>query len=95
MMGSRDELWYCMRWSGVAEKYVRVVEEMHEDRQTVVRSVVEGTDVFKVGGGVILGISSKLSLWSMIIADNIVIFSESKKQVEENLETQRYALERR
>ncbi len=25
----REELWYCMRKSGVAEKYVRVVQDMY------------------------------------------------------------------
>ncbi|KAI5102764.1 gastrula zinc finger protein XlCGF28.1-like, partial [Silurus meridionalis] len=28
----RDELWYCMRKPGVSEKYVRVVQDMYEDR---------------------------------------------------------------
>ena len=26
----REELWYCMRKSGVAEKYIRVVQDMYE-----------------------------------------------------------------
>ncbi|MCJ8736375.1 hypothetical protein PDJAM_G00257640 [Pangasius djambal] len=34
----REELWYCMRKSGVAEKYVRVVQDMYERSRTVVRS---------------------------------------------------------
>ncbi|KAF3698257.1 hypothetical protein EXN66_Car013938 [Channa argus] len=33
----REELWYCMRTSGVAEKYVRVVQDMYESCKTVVR----------------------------------------------------------
>ncbi|KAK3561446.1 hypothetical protein QTP86_002827 [Hemibagrus guttatus] len=33
----REELWYCMRKSGVAEKYVRVVQDMYERSRTVVR----------------------------------------------------------
>ncbi|KAK3541480.1 hypothetical protein QTP86_026980 [Hemibagrus guttatus] len=53
----REELWYCMRKSGVAEKYVRVVQDMYERSRTVV--------------------------------------SESREQVEENLERWRFALERR
>ncbi|KAK3531764.1 hypothetical protein QTP70_028289 [Hemibagrus guttatus] len=32
----REELWYCMRKSGVAEKYVRVVQDMYERSRTVV-----------------------------------------------------------
>ncbi|KAK3516048.1 hypothetical protein QTP70_003785 [Hemibagrus guttatus] len=56
-MVPREELWYCMRKSGVAEKYVRVVQDMYEMSRTVV--------------------------------------SESREQVEENLERWRFALERR
>lgn len=29
----RDELWYCMRKSGVAEKDVRAVQDVYEDRE--------------------------------------------------------------
>ncbi|KAK3527847.1 hypothetical protein QTP86_009209 [Hemibagrus guttatus] len=32
----REELWYCMRKSGVAERYVRVVQDMYERSRTVV-----------------------------------------------------------
>ncbi|KAK3574013.1 hypothetical protein QTP86_034352 [Hemibagrus guttatus] len=35
-----EELWYCMRKSGVAEKYVRVVQDMYERSRTVVRCAV-------------------------------------------------------
>ncbi|KAK3572938.1 hypothetical protein QTP86_010540, partial [Hemibagrus guttatus] len=31
----REELWYCMRKSGIAEKYVRVVQDMYERIRTV------------------------------------------------------------
>ncbi|KAK3546639.1 hypothetical protein QTP70_031433, partial [Hemibagrus guttatus] len=34
----REELWYCMRKSGVAEKYVRVVQDMYERSRTVIYS---------------------------------------------------------
>ncbi|KAK3511784.1 hypothetical protein QTP70_021803, partial [Hemibagrus guttatus] len=63
----REELWYCMRKSGVAEKYVRVVQDMYERSRTVVRCAVGQTEDF----------------------------SESREQVEENLERWRFALERR
>ncbi|KAK3567278.1 hypothetical protein QTP86_016087 [Hemibagrus guttatus] len=36
----REELWYCMRKSGVAEKYARVVQDMYERSRTVVRCAV-------------------------------------------------------
>ncbi|KAK3558009.1 hypothetical protein QTP86_005829 [Hemibagrus guttatus] len=39
----REELWYCMRKSGVAEKYVRVVQDMYERSRTEVRCAVGTT----------------------------------------------------
>ena len=29
----REELWYCMRKSGMAEKYVRLVQDMYKAKQ--------------------------------------------------------------
>ncbi|KAK3566572.1 hypothetical protein QTP86_001063 [Hemibagrus guttatus] len=83
----RKELWYCMRKSGVAEKYVRVVQDMYERSRTVVRCAV-----------VMDQLSEEVrqeSPWTMMFADDIVICSESREQVEENLERWRFALERR
>ncbi|KAK3543384.1 hypothetical protein QTP70_018408, partial [Hemibagrus guttatus] len=47
----REELWYCMRKSGVAEKYVRVVQDMYERSRTVVRCAVGQTEEFKLEVG--------------------------------------------
>ncbi|KAK3549094.1 hypothetical protein QTP70_031344, partial [Hemibagrus guttatus] len=83
----REELWYCMRKSRVAEKYVRVVQDMYERSRTVVRCAV-----------VMDQLSEEVrqeSPWTMMFADDIVICSESREQVEENLERWRFALERR
>ena len=44
----REELWYCMRKSGMAEKYVRLVQNMYEGNKIVVRCTVETTESFKV-----------------------------------------------
>ena len=47
----REEVWYCMRKSGLAAKYVRIVQNMYDDSITAVRcavGVTEGLDV-KVG----------------------------------------------
>ncbi|KAK3528155.1 hypothetical protein QTP86_023879 [Hemibagrus guttatus] len=71
----REELWYCMRKSGVAEKYVRVVQDSVMDQ-----------------------LSEEVRLespWTMMFADDIVICSERREQVEENLERWRFVLERR
>ncbi|KAK3522807.1 hypothetical protein QTP86_001539 [Hemibagrus guttatus] len=108
----REELWYCMRKSGVAEKYVRVVQDMYERSRTVVRCAVGQTEEFKVEEGLHQGsalspflfaivmdqLSEEVrqeSPWTMMFADDIVICSESREQVEENLERWRFALERR
>ncbi|KAK3535973.1 hypothetical protein QTP70_022853 [Hemibagrus guttatus] len=108
----REELWYCMRKSGVAEKYVRVVQEMYERSRTVVRCAVGQTEEFNVEVGLHQGsalspflfaivmdqLSEEVrqeSPWTVMFADDIVICSESREQVEENLERWRFALERR
>ncbi|KAK3510541.1 hypothetical protein QTP70_009875 [Hemibagrus guttatus] len=108
----REELWYCMRKSGVAEKYVRVVQDMYERSRTVVRCAVGQTEEFKVEVGLHQGsalspflfamvmdqLSEEVkqeSPWTMMFADDIVICSESREQVEESLERWRFALEKR
>ncbi|KAK3551001.1 hypothetical protein QTP70_011436 [Hemibagrus guttatus] len=108
----REELWYCMRKSGVAEKYVRVVQDMYERSRTVVRCAVGQTEEFNVEVGLHQGsalspflfaivmdqLSEEVrqeSPWTMMFGDDIVICSESREQVEENLERWRFALERR
>ncbi|KAK3516862.1 hypothetical protein QTP70_027082, partial [Hemibagrus guttatus] len=108
----REELWYCMSKSGVAEKYVRVVQNMYERSRTVVRCAVGQTEEFTVEVGLHQGsalspflfamvmdqLSEEVrqeSPWTMMFADDIVICSESREQVEENLERWRFALERR
>ncbi|KAK3537128.1 hypothetical protein QTP70_002141 [Hemibagrus guttatus] len=108
----REELWYCMRKSGVAEKYVRVVQDIYERSRTVVRCAVGQTEEFNVEVGLHQGsalspflfaivmdqLSEEVrqeSPWTMMFADDIVICSESREQVEENLERWRFALERR
>ncbi|KAK3532785.1 hypothetical protein QTP86_028154, partial [Hemibagrus guttatus] len=108
----REELWYCMRKSGVAEKYVRVVQDMYERSRTVVRCAVSQTEEFKVELGLHQGsalspflfamvmdqLSEEVrqeSPWTMMFAGDIVVCSESREQVEGNLERWRFALERR
>ncbi|KAK3536294.1 hypothetical protein QTP86_001395 [Hemibagrus guttatus] len=108
----REELWYCMRKSGVAEKYVRVVQDMYERSRTAVRCAVGQTEEFKVEVGLHQGsalspflfaivmdqLSEEVrqeSPWTMMFANDIVICSESREQVEENLERWRFLLERR
>ncbi|KAK3522609.1 hypothetical protein QTP86_027162 [Hemibagrus guttatus] len=54
----REELWYCMRKSEVAEKYVRVVQDMYKRSRTVEKCTVGQTGV-QSGGGTASGISSE------------------------------------
>ena len=108
----REEVWYCMRKSGLAEKYVRIVQYMYDDSTTAVRCAVGVTERFEVKVGLHQGSALSPCLfammmdrmtdeireeapWTMLFADDIVICSESKEQVEDKLESWRYALERR
>ena len=47
----REEVWYCMRKSGLAEKYVRIVQDMYDGRTTAVRCAVGVTEGFEVKVG--------------------------------------------
>ena len=46
-----EELWYCMRKSGIVKKYVQIVRDMYEGSQTVVRCAVGITESFKLKVG--------------------------------------------
>ena len=64
---SREELWYCMRKSQVAEKYVKVVQDMYEDSITVVRCAVGMTEGFKVEVGLHQGSALSPLLFAMVM----------------------------
>ncbi|KAK3548370.1 hypothetical protein QTP70_011385 [Hemibagrus guttatus] len=63
----REDLWYCMRKSGVAEKYVRVVQDMYERSRTVVRCAVGQTEEFKVEVGLHQGSALSPFLFAMVM----------------------------
>ena len=46
--GPREEVWYCMRKSGLAEKYVRILQDVYDDSITAVRCAIGVTEVFEV-----------------------------------------------
>ncbi|KAK3533185.1 hypothetical protein QTP70_013590 [Hemibagrus guttatus] len=63
----REELWYCMRKSGVAEKYVRVVQDMYERSRTVVKCAVGQTEEFKVEVGLHQGSALSPFLFAIVM----------------------------
>ncbi|KAI5089887.1 hypothetical protein C0J45_20022 [Silurus meridionalis] len=63
----REELWYCMRKSGVSEKYVRVVQDMYEDSVTAVKCAVGTTDWFRVKVGLHQGSALSPFLFAVVM----------------------------
>ncbi|KAK3544079.1 hypothetical protein QTP86_001145, partial [Hemibagrus guttatus] len=63
----REELWYCMRKSAIAEKYVRVVQDMYERSRTVVRCAVGQTEEFKVEVGLHQGSALSPFLFAIVM----------------------------
>ena len=47
----REELWDCMKKSGMVEKYVQLVQDMYEGSETVVRCAVGTIENYKVKVG--------------------------------------------
>ncbi|KAI5614481.1 growth/differentiation factor 11 isoform X1 [Silurus asotus] len=98
----RKELWYCMRKSGVSEKYVRVVQDMYKDSVTEMKCAVGTTDWFKVKVGLHQGSALSPFLFAVVmdrLTDEVrqespwtmmfaddIICGESKEQVEKSLE---------
>ena len=63
----REELWYCMRKSGVAEKYVRVVKDMYDNSETAVRCAAGTTMGFKVEVGLHQGSALSPFLFALLM----------------------------
>ena len=63
----REELWYCMRKSGIVEKYVQLVQNMYEGSETVVRCAVRTTESFKVKVGLHQGSALSPFLFAVIM----------------------------
>ena len=62
----REELWYCMRKSGIVEKYVRLVQDIYEGSETVVRCAAGTTQSFKVKVGLHQGSAKSV----LVCSDN-------------------------
>ncbi|KAK3506329.1 hypothetical protein QTP70_005304 [Hemibagrus guttatus] len=84
----REEHRVTYKSGGVAEKYVRVVQDMYERSRTVVRCAVGQTEEFKVE----VGLRQESALSHFLFA---MVMDQLSEEVEENLERWRFALERR
>ena len=63
----REELWHCLRKSGIVEKYVRLVQDMYDESETVVRCAVGTTESFIVKVGLHQGSALSSFLFAVII----------------------------
>ena len=63
----REEVWYCMRKSGLAEKYVRIVQDMYDGSTTAVRCAVGVTEGFEVKVGLHQGSALSPCLFAMVM----------------------------
>ena len=63
----REELWYCMRKSGMVEKYVQLLQDMYEGSETAVRCAVGSTESFKVKFGLHQGSALRPFLFAVIM----------------------------
>ena len=53
----REEVWECLRLSGVAEGYVRIIQDMYQDSQMEVWTPVRVTEEFGIGVGLHYGLT--------------------------------------
>ena len=63
----REDLWYCIRKSGLVEKYVRLVQDIYEESETVVRCAVGTTEIFKIKVGLHRKSASSMFLFAVIV----------------------------
>ena len=63
----QEELCYCMRKSGIVEKYMPLVQDMYEESETVVGCAVGTTESFKVKVGLHQGSALSLFLFAVIM----------------------------
>ena len=62
-----EELWYCMRKSEMAEKYVSLIQDMYEKSETMIRCAVGTTKSFQVKVGLHQGSALSPFLFAVIM----------------------------
>ena len=107
----KEELWECLRLAETSECYIKIIQDMYDGATTTVRSAAGLTKEFKVGVGLHQGSAlspllfaiiidrltkdiRKDTPWDMLFADDIVL-GKNHRELEEDLEIWRNALERR
>ena len=63
----REVVWHCMRKSGMAEKYVRIIQDMYDVSKTAVRCAVGVTERFEVKVGLHQGSALSPCLFAMVM----------------------------
>ena len=63
----REEVWYCMRKSGLADKYVIIVQDMYDGSTTAVRCAVGVTEGFEVKEGLHQGSALSPCLFATVM----------------------------
>ena len=63
----REEVWYCMRKSGLAQKYVRIVHDMYDDSTTAVMCAVGVMEGFEVKVGMHQGSALSPCLFAVVM----------------------------
>ena len=63
----REEMWFCLRASGVTECYMNAVQDMYNGFLTAVKSAVGVTEYFKVEVGLLQGSALSLFLFAVLM----------------------------
>ena len=63
----REDQWYCVRKSGMAKKYVRLVQDMYKTSKTMVRCAIGTTESFKIKVKLHQGSALSLFLFAVIM----------------------------
>ena len=98
-------MWECLRLAEISECYIKIIQDMYDGATTTVRSAAGLTKEFKLGVGLPFLFAiiidrltediRKDAPWDMLFADDIIIFRQNHRELEEDLKIWRNALERR